>query len=87
MPLFEELPEAIQRAWDGACDGALRHWLENDFKDAANDRKRVEQKAAWMLKIGYDLGDEPIACVRSALVSFVIDCIAPDILDQKTIGL
>lgn len=78
MPQFNELPEAIQRAWDGACEGALRHWLDNDFKAAVNDDVRVEQKAAWMLKVGHERGDSAIECTRKAVASFVIDCIAPN---------
>ena len=37
MPKFEDLTPQIQQAWDAACEGVLRHWLENAFKDAVND--------------------------------------------------
>jgi hypothetical protein len=56
----------------------LRHWLDNDFKAAVNDDVRVEQKAAWMLKVGHEKGDSAIECTRKAVASFVIDCIAPN---------
>lgn len=78
MPQFHQLPEAIQKAWDSACEGALRHWMENEFKTALLDNARVEQKACWMLKVGHDMGDSAIQCTRRAIASFVIDCIAPN---------
>ncbi len=81
MPQFNELPDVIQQAWDGACEGALRHWLDNEFKDAVNDDALVEKNAARMLKVGHERGyDDPIACIRTAVASFVIECIAPDLL-------
>jgi len=80
MPQFNELPEPIQRAWDSACEGALRHWMDNEFKTALSDDKRVEEKAGWMLKIGSDTGDSAIEAIRRAVASFVIDVIAPKTL-------
>jgi len=82
MPQFHELPEAIRQAWDSACEGALRHWLDNDFKWALCDDKRVEQQAMWMLKIGYEQNDKPLHVVRNAIASFVVDCIAPNALPK-----
>lgn len=80
MPQFNELPEVIQRAWDGACEGALRYWLDNEFKSAVNDDKRVTEKAMYMMKVGYENGDELVHVVRKSIASFVIDCIAPNAL-------
>ena len=80
MPQFNELPEVIQRAWDGACEGALRHWLDTDFHSAINTDERVERQAMWIMKVGQEQGDEPLHIVRKAIASFVIDCIAPNAL-------
>lgn len=80
MPQFNALSDTIQQAWDGACEGALRHWMEHEFKDAVNDDARVEKNAARMIKVGHERGDDPMMCIRAAIASFVIDCIAPDLL-------
>lgn len=79
---FNELPEAIQLAWDAACEGALRHWLENDFKDAANNDELVEKHAVSMLKVGIARGHNVVEYTRRALASFVIDCVAPEVLED-----
>ena len=78
MPQFNELSEAIQCAWDAACEGALRHWLDNDFKAAVNDDDRVAQNAASMLVVGHERGDSAIKCMLIAIASFVVVCIAPN---------
>ena len=80
MPQFSELPEAIQQAWDAACEGALRHWLNNEFDTAIQDDKRVEVEALRMVKVGQERGDDPHTIMRVAIASFVVGIIEPKTL-------
>ncbi len=79
MPQFSELPEAIQCAWDSACEGALQHWLENEFRDACNDHEKVWRHAA-VFNVGLASGDTPVASLSKAIASFVVALIAPAVL-------
>jgi hypothetical protein len=78
MPQFAELPEIIQQAWDGACEGALWHWLDHTFKAAVNNDEFVEKYGGWMIKVGVENGDSPVKCIRQAVASIVVELIAPN---------
>ena len=87
MPQFNDLPGEIQSAWDGACEGALRHWLDNEFKDAINDDDEALMMSMALIKVGIESGDNHEKCIRNAICSFVIHCIAPSALDCGPIDL
>lgn len=78
MPKFEDLTPQIQRAWDAACDGVLRHWLENEFKTAVNEDRLVEAYAGRMIAVGIERKDSPLQSLRVAIAAFVQVVIAPE---------
>lgn len=78
MPKFEDLTPQIKLAWDAACEGVLRHWLENEFKDAVMDDALLEAYAGRMLAVGVERKDNPIVTLRAAVASFVRKVVAPE---------
>jgi len=78
MPKFEDLTPQIQQAWDAACEGAVRHWLENEFKTAVMDDALLEAYAGRMLAIGVERKDPPLVTLRTAVGSFVRQVVAPE---------
>lgn len=77
MPEFEDLPPQIRQAWDAACEGAVRHWLENEFKTAVMDDALLEAYAGRMLAVGVERKDPPLQTLRTAVASFVRKVIDP----------
>jgi hypothetical protein len=77
MPQFHELPEPIQQAWDAACEGTLRHWLDIDFRAALQSDTLVKE-AGRMMSVGKMAGDDAVECIRVGIAAFVIDLIAPN---------
>lgn len=78
MPKFEDLTPQIQQAWDAACEGALRHWLDVRFRDAVMDDALLEAYAGRMLAVGVERKDPPLHTLRAAVGSFVRKVIAPE---------
>lgn len=78
MPEFEDLTPQIQQAWDAACEGVLRHWLDVRFRDAVMDDALLEAYAGRMLAVGVERKDPPIQTLRAAVASFVRKVIAPE---------
>lgn len=77
MPEFEDLTPQIKLAWDAACEGVLRHWLENEFKTAVMDDALLEAYAGRMLAVGVERNDPPLKVIRAAVASFVHKVIDP----------
>jgi len=77
MPKFKDLTPQIQQAWDAACEGVLRHWLENEFKTAVLDDALLEAYAGRMLAVGVERADPPLQTLRAAVASFVRKVIDP----------
>lgn len=75
---FEDLTPQIRQAWDAACEGALRHWLENEFRTAVMDDALLEAYAGRMLAIGVERNDLPLQTLRVAVGSFVRKVIVPE---------
>lgn len=75
---FEDLTPQIQQAWDAACEGVLRHWLDGRFRDAVMDDALLEAYAGRMLAVGVERKDPPLHTLRAAVGSFVRKVIAPE---------
>lgn len=74
---FEEMPEAIQKAWDAACLGAMDHWLENTVKPALRDHEFLQKNVAALAKIGKDKKDHPLRAFAVIIASVVTILVHP----------
>lgn len=59
-------------------DPYLVNWLESTFRNAVNDDDRV-LKAAAILKVAVENGDNSVVALRHCIAAFVLDLIDPGI--------
>lgn len=53
----------------------LIRWLNSEFRDACNNDKKRLLESAWLLKVGYEKGDDIESIMAYCISSFVVGLI------------